>query len=85
MARESERQSNVSAAYESRNPAVVLSHRATRGCAVKFLEGIMWDMVDWISHFLGHTLVPWAWEHKLWFVVLIPFAAIITIAKWIRG
>jgi hypothetical protein len=49
------------------------------------IDNIFSDIVGSLSTFVLQTLLPWAWEHKMWLAALIPFAVVIAIAKWIRG
>ncbi|UCD56334.1 MAG: hypothetical protein JSV16_10910 [Candidatus Hydrogenedentota bacterium] len=49
------------------------------------IDGILSDMVGWMSDFFVHTLLPWAWENKFWIAVALPFIVLIAVARWIRG
>ena len=50
-----------------------------------FIENTVGNLLGWLANFLVHSLVPWAWDHRLWFIALIPIAGLLAIAKWIRG
>jgi hypothetical protein len=50
---------------------------------MNYLEGLVADVISWLSHFLVHTLPTWAWENKLWLIVLIPLVGAIVLVKFL--
>ena len=45
--------------------------------------GYIEDAIVWLSRFLIHTLPTWAWEHKVWLIVLIPLVGAIALVKYL--
>jgi len=47
------------------------------------INHILSDLLGQVSGLFLNTLLPWAWDNKMWIAVVIPLVVTIVIAKWI--